>query len=278
MTYSHDSGMDVETTALSVMAMIQANVWPESVKQVLTWLSKHKTGNGTWGSTQATILAMRALIQGTSASLGQQFESTVTVLLNGANIETVRINQDNSDVMKQIDLTGHLQAGDNRLELRQSPAGELPVQITGAYWLPARSSVATTAPRQTDLLQINLQYDRASLAVNDQLKCAVTVKNHTGRGINMAIVDLGIPPGFDVDTTAFAAMQEKGRIAKFEVTGNQVILYLRELSETTSFQFEYALRAKYPLRVQTPPSAVYEYYQPQNQAQSKPNLLQVVDR
>ena len=269
--------MDVETTALSAMAMIKANVWPESVKQALTWLSKHKIGNGTWGSTQSTILAMRALIQGTSASLGQQFESTVTVMLNGANIETFRINQDNSDVMKQIDLTGHLHAGDNRLELRQSPAGELPIQITGAYWLPARSSVATTAPRQTDLLEIDLQYDRTTLAVNDRLQCAVTVKNHTGGGINMAIMDLGIPPGFDVDASAFEAMQAQGRIAKFEVTGNQVILYLRELSETTPFQFEYALRSKYPLRVQTPPSAVYEYYQPQNQAQSRPEILQVVD-
>ena len=278
MTYSHGSGMDVETTALSAMAMIKANVWPESVKQALTWLSNHKTGNGTWGSTQATILAMRALIQGTSASLGQEFESTVTVLLNGGKIEMFRINKDNSDVMKQIDLTAHVHAGDNRLELRQSPAGELPVQITGAYWLTARSSVAPTAPRQTDLLQINLQYDRATLTVNDRLQCAVTVKNHTGRGINMAIVDLGIPPGFDVDAAAFEAMQEQGRIAKFEVTGNQVILYLRELSETTPFQFEYALRAKYPLRVQTPPSTVYEYYQPQNQAQSRPDILQVVDR
>jgi uncharacterized protein YfaS (alpha-2-macroglobulin family) len=278
MTYSHGSGMDVETTALSVMAMIKANAWPESVKQALTWLSKHKTGDGTWGSTQATILAMRALIQGTSASLGQEFESTVTVRLNGEKIETFHINQDNSDVMKQVDLTGHLQAGDNRLELHQSPVGELPIQITGAYWLPARSSVATIVPRQTDLLQINLQYDRATLAVNDQLKCAVTVKNHTGRGINMAIVDLGIPPGFDVDAAAFEAMQEQGRIAKFEVTGNQVILYLRELSGTTPFRFEYALRAKYPLRVQTPASAVYEYYQPQNQAQSTPEILQVVDR
>ncbi len=194
-------------------------------------------------------------------------------MLNGANIETFRINQGNSDVMKQIDLTGHLQAGDNRLELRQSPDGELPIQITGAYWLPARSIVAATAPRQIDL-----QYDRTTLAVNDRFQCAVTVKNHTGRGINMAIVDLGIPPGFDVDASAFEAMQAQGRIAKFEVTGNQVILYLRELSETTSFQFEYVLRAKYPLRVQTPPSAVYEYYQPQNQAQSKPKTLQVVDR
>lgn len=278
MTGSHDSGMDTECTALCAMALMKAGTSPQSVKQALTWISTHKFADGTLGSTQATILAMRALLQASGTSLGQEFESTITVLLNGANIETFRINQDNSDVMKQVDLTGHLQAGDNRLELRQSPAGELPVQITGAYWLPARSSVAAIAPRQTDLLQINLQYDRATLAVNDQLKCAVTVKNHTGRGINMAIVDLGIPPGFDVDVAAFEAMQEQGRIAKFEVTGNQVILYLRELSETTPFQFEYALRAKYPLRVQTPPSAVYEYYQPQNQAQSRPEILQVVDR
>jgi uncharacterized protein YfaS (alpha-2-macroglobulin family) len=248
------------------------------VKQALTWISTHKFADGTLGSTQATILAMRALLQASSTSLGQEFESTVTVMLNGANIETFRINKDNSDVMKQIDLTGHLQAGDNRLELRQSPVGELPIQITGAYWLPARSSVATTALRPTDLLQIDLQYDRTTLAVNDQLKCAVTVKNHTGGGINMAIVDLGIPPGFDVDATAFETMQKQGRIAKFEVTGNQVILYLRELSETVPFQFDYALRAKYSLRVQTPPSAVYEYYQPQNQAQSRPEILQVVNR
>jgi hypothetical protein len=29
------------------------------------------------------------------------------------------------------------------------------------------------------------------------------LKNNTGILVNMAIVDLGIPPGFDVDTIAF---------------------------------------------------------------------------
>jgi uncharacterized protein YfaS (alpha-2-macroglobulin family) len=71
-------------------------------------------------------------------------------------------------------------------------------------------------------------------------------------------------------------MQESGQIAKFEITGNQVILYLRALSETTPLRFNYTLRAKYPLRVQTPASAVYEYYQPANRAESKPVSLQVV--
>jgi uncharacterized protein YfaS (alpha-2-macroglobulin family) len=275
MTYSHDSGMEVETTALCVMAMIKAGTSPESVKLALTWLSKQKTTDGTWGSTQATILAMRALIQGSGASLGQDFASTVAVLLNGQTITTFQINKDNSDVMKQVELTKYLRAGENRIELRQTPGGELPVQCAGACWLPYPSGAGVAAARPADLLQINLQYDRATLAVDDLLKCAVTVKNNSGQDINMAIVDLGIPPGFDVDTTSFEALRQGGRISKFELTGNQAILYLRELSSTEPFQFNYSLRAKYPLRVQTPPSAVYEYYQPSNRAESKAAVLQV---
>src|SRR5262249_40540948 len=88
---------------------------------------------------------------------------------------------------------------------------------------------------------------------------------------------LGIPPGFDVDTAAFESMQQKNQLEKFEVTGNQIILYLRQLSNTTPLQFTYSLRAKYPLRVQAPRSAVYEYYQPQNRAESKAVPLQAVD-
>ena len=82
--------------------------------------------------------------------------------------------------------------------------------------------------------------------------------------------------GFDVDPVAFEALREQGRIAKFEVTGNQVILYLREISNASAFEFQYSLRAKYPLRVQTPSSAVYEYYHPQNRAQSTPATLQAL--
>lgn len=274
VTYSHDSGMDAECTALGAMALMKTGMWPQSVNQALTWIARHKFADGTEGSTQATILSMRALLAASSMSLGQDFESTVTVLLNGEQVETFRVNQQNSDLMKQINLTRQLQTGDNRLELRQSPAGELPIQITGHYWLPARPTTGIATARAPEPLQINLNYDRTTLTVNDQLKCTVTVKNNTGNIVNMAIIDLGIPPGFDADTSAFEAMQQNGQIEKFEMTGNQVILYLRELSESTPFQFSYSLRAKYPLRVQTPPSVVYEYYQPQNHARSEPVELQ----
>ncbi len=270
--------MDVETTALSAMALMKAGTSPQSVKQALTWLSNQKSSCGTWGSTQATILAMRALLAGSTAALGQEFDSAVTLMLNGQAVETFHLNKENSDVMKQIDLTRYLRVGANRVEFRQVPAGELPFQLTGAYWLPVSSaqSPANTETAPSESLQISVEYDRTALPVNDQLKCDVTVRNNTSRVINMAIVDLGIPPGFDVDSIAFEAMQQAGRIAKFEVTGNQVILYLRDISNSNLFQFTYSLRAKYPLRVQAPPSTVYEYYQPSNRAQSKPVTLQAI--
>jgi hypothetical protein len=50
-------------------------------------------------------------------------------------------------------------------------------------------------PAPPDPLEMDLQYDRATLAVNDQLNCPVTVKNNTGQVVNMAIVDLGDSAG-----------------------------------------------------------------------------------
>jgi type II secretory pathway pseudopilin PulG/5-hydroxyisourate hydrolase-like protein (transthyretin family) len=275
VTYSHGSGMDTECTALCVSALMKAGTWPQSVKQGLTWISTHKFANGTHGSTQATILAMRALLEASAAPLGQDFESCVTILLNGQPAESFRINKENSDVVKQIELTKLLRSGENRIQFRQTPVGELPFQLIGSYWLPAARK-PMPVPDKPEPLQITLQYDRTTLPVNDQLRCAVKVKNNTAQTINMAIVDLGIPAGFDVDSTAFEAMRQNTQIAIFEITGNQVILYLREISNEAPFQFNYALRAKYPLLVQTPISSVYEYYQPQNRAVSTPVILQAL--
>jgi len=280
VTYSHGSGMDVETAALAAIAMMKAGIGPQSVKEALTWISNEKSCFGTWGSTQATILAMRALLAGSTAALGQEFDSTVTLLINGDAAETFHLNKENSDVMKQFDLTQYVHTGDNQIEFRQVPAGELPFQVAGAYWLPAASSdkaaSVTSGAGASATLEIDVQYDRTQLSVNEQLRCDVSVRNNTGQVINMAIVDLGIPPGFDVDSTSFEALQQASQIAKFETTGNQVILYLRQISNVTPFQFSYSLRAKYPLRVQTPPSAVYEYYQPKNRAQTKPVTLEAL--
>ena len=70
-------------------------------------------------------------------------------------------------------------------------------------------------------------------------------------------------------------MRQNALIAKYEITGNQVVLYLRELPPQKPLRFTYALRAKYPWRVRSPKGTAYEYYQPANRAESEPTLLPV---
>jgi uncharacterized protein YfaS (alpha-2-macroglobulin family) len=276
ITHSYGSGLDVETTALCTMALIKAGTAPEMVRQALHWLSLQKSHSGCFGSTQANILAIRALIQGSATGLGQNAASQVSITLNGQTIETFNIDQSNSDVMRMVSLTKHLQAGNNRLELHQSPAGDLPVQISGSYWLPPVQMVSTaTTSRPSAPLQIDVRYDRVKLTVDAPLKCVVTVRNNASTPANLPLVTLGVPPGFEVNMEAFEAMQRAGTLARFEATGRELILYLNQLDPGKPLQFTYTLRAQYPLRVKTPPSTVYEYYHPQNRAQSEPVELQV---
>lgn len=120
-----------------------------------------------------------------------------------------------------------------------------------------------------------MDYERTSLAVHDALQANVNVINRTGRDLPMAIVDLGIPPGFELDSEALHHLVERETIERFEATGNQVILYFAGSPRARRCGSPIPLRAKYPLRVPTPRASLYEYYTPTNRAWSRPVTLTV---
>ena len=91
----------------------------------------------------------------------------------------------------------------------------------------------------------------------------------------MTIVDLGIAPGFEVQPVAFEALKKNGLIERYSMTGRQVIIYLRELKSGAPFTFDYTLRAKYPVKVKTPKSTVYQYYEPELRDEAPPVELEV---
>ena len=91
----------------------------------------------------------------------------------------------------------------------------------------------------------------------------------------MVIVDLGIPPGFLVDTGDFAELVAQKKVEKFSLTSRQVTLYLGDVKPGDVKVFEYGLRPKYPIRAKTPATVAYEYYTPANRATAQPIELVV---
>lgn len=96
------------------------------------------------------------------------------------------------------------------------------------------------------------------------------------------MVDLGIPPGFEVSGEDFAGLVDStrskngGKLEKYTITAKQVILYFDGLSARQRVDFSYKLRAKFPVHAKTFVSRVYEYYNPTVEDKTKPVELTVV--
>src|SRR5690606_6996318 len=74
MLYGSGRAGSVETTALASLALLSAGRSPVTVRGALTWLADQRDSFGTWHTTQATVLALKALIAGTGKPLGGERE------------------------------------------------------------------------------------------------------------------------------------------------------------------------------------------------------------
>ncbi|SPF45840.1 hypothetical protein SBA4_3430002 [Candidatus Sulfopaludibacter sp. SbA4] len=129
-----------------------------------------------------------------------------------------------------------------------------------------------------------MTYDRTRLSQDDIATATATVKNNLPKSANMVMVDLGIPPGFDLLSEDLQAFQEKtaaqksGRLEKFSQTATQAILYFNAIAPGETVTLRFRLRAKYPIRARTFQSRVYEYYDPAVGSIARPVQLEVAKR
>ena len=273
LTYAHGDSVTVETTALAVLAMEKTGQFTSSVNQALTYLVKAKQANGTWGSTQATILALKALL---NASGGSQQKGTThfTIRVDGQEAARGKVDAENADVMQTFDLKGLGKAGAHQVEIDVKGESCLLYQVVGRYHQPWPKHVTADEP----VFDLGVSYDRTKLSTSDRLHAKATLIYRGKLPTYMVMLELGIAPGFSVDPGDFAEMVDKNRVKKFEVTARQVILYLGDVRPGDELHFEYTLRAHYPLRAKTPAAVAYEYNTPANRTQAAPVELTVEEK
>jgi hypothetical protein len=270
LSYARGDSLTVETTALTVLAMIKNGQFPNAVNSALTYLIKSKDPHGTWGSTQATILALKALVAA-SGGTKQKGTAAFTILVNGKEVSKGEVTEQNADVLQQFDLTPHLQVGRNEVALEVKGETALMYQVVGRHFEPWGAKDQPAAP----LFEVAVDYDRTKLSTKDMLRAKATVKYNGKEPTYMVLVDLGIPPGFTVDAGDFAELVGAKKVQKFSVTSRQVTLYLGDVKPGSTQSFEYTLKPKYPIKAKTPPAVAWEYYTPANRAAAAPVELTV---
>jgi uncharacterized protein YfaS (alpha-2-macroglobulin family) len=255
-----DSG-SVEATALSAIALMRAGAYPEAVSGALAYLIQGKDSWGTWSTTQATILSLKAMLLASEQTGQAAGPATVRVSLNKEQTQEISIDETNADVVHLVTFDrGFSPGGANRVQIDLQGGGNLMYQVATRYYLPWDQ--VPMVEMMGELITIDVGYDRTALAVNDTVTVDVGVKLNTPGVVKMALIDLGVPPGFTVLTEDLSLLVEQGVIARYELTGRQIIIYLEDFSSAQPLRFSYRLRARFPMRAQTPPSSAYDYYNP----------------
>jgi uncharacterized protein YfaS (alpha-2-macroglobulin family) len=308
--YGRGSSADVETTGLAVQALLKWGEASGTARKALAYIAAKKDAAGTWGTTQATIMALRALLLATEKGTADT-EGVLEVLLNGKPVEKLTLTPENNDLLHQFvfkgaEIAGASSAGPgpnavrpyatsnsgqpdimqekfaaasaNTVEIRFEGKGGLAYQIVGSYFLPWDQKPAG------EPLSIDVAYDRTHLAQDDIATASATVRNNLDKTANMVIVDLGIPPGFDLLSEDLQDYQDKstglksGHLSKFSLTATQAILYFDSFAPGDTATVKFRLRAKYPIRARTFKSRVYEYYDPEVNSVARPVQLEVRKR
>jgi uncharacterized protein YfaS (alpha-2-macroglobulin family) len=269
-TSAANGSADLETTALATYALVKSGRHVVLTNKAITYLIRSKDSFGTWQTTQATVWSLKALL----LSLRQAAESvdaTVTVEVNGKKAGSFRITPEDYEVVRQVDARELIRAGDNSVRITLDGEGSALYQIVSKYYLPW----AIVEPPATELLTIDVDYDRTKLATNDIVTASVRVVNNDPRDANMVVIDLGLPPGFTLLAEDLDRLVEDKVIEKYTVAARQIIVYLDRLASREPLEFSYRLRAKFPVKAATPASRVYRYYNPEIEATAEPISLEV---
>jgi uncharacterized protein YfaS (alpha-2-macroglobulin family) len=268
LVYSQGNGADVEATALAAEAMLRAHRANDALS-ALRWLMQARDPHGTWSSTQATVLALRALLHAaTLPSLGAAEGQLVAIGPRGER-QTLTFTPDQSDVVRRLDVSQWLHDGAAEVTFE----GDLPItyQLEASGYRPPEAEAKPA-------LALKLDYDRASLSVDDTLTATVTATYQRPGASGMVLITAAVPPGFEAVTDELQALVERGRIARYTAGAKELLFYVDRLKEDEPITFSYRLRARFPVKAVAPASSAYLYYQPEVRAESQAHGLSVAGR
>ena len=254
ITRSGGNALEIETTALATLTLMKA---PEphaaEIQKGLDWLVKQRSGSGGFGSTQSTVLALKALTRAASQSRTPPV-GTINITINGGAPHAIKVDASMKEAVTLAGLAAELHPGHNSLEIAaSSPDLKLPYGMKLVY--------RTLRPASSGKSPVTLAVSAPAKAkMGEGVKVHAVVANSSAKGIPMVIARVGIPGGLTFQTWQLDELKSKGLVDFYETREREVIVYFRSMGPKAQKTFDLDLLAQVPGTFQGPASQAYLYY------------------
>ncbi|RMH45321.1 MAG: hypothetical protein D6689_00150 [Deltaproteobacteria bacterium] len=270
ITRSGGVALTIETTALAAMALMKGGPrYLPRVTKAIEWIDAHRSGYGGYGSTQSTVLALRALARYAAATRTPRAPGHVDVYVNGAKAGSIDWTAGERGALELRGLGRHLKPGHNTIELRMESTAPMPYSMVVAY----RSEQPASSPDAK--VAIHTKLDRATVPWGESVRMHVSMRNLTSEGLPMTLARVGIPGGLQFQTWQLKELVDKGQIDFFETRDREVVLYWRSMAPKAAAEIDLQLLAAVPGRFAAPASTAYLYYTDEHKHWAEPVSIEV---
>jgi hypothetical protein len=276
ITRSHGPDAVTETTALAALAWLKdakPSPYEANARLAVQYLHSRRGPFGAFGSTQATILALKALVEHARTTRKVAEAGRVVVRIGGKEIAAAAFAPEAAEPLT-LDIA-------DAARLLQSGANAVEVECTGKEAYPFTVSWAAASRKPAgdpgSAVRLTTTLDKTDLTEGQTARMTVRLENATAAGQGMAVAVVGLPAGLKLppDAAQLKALAAAGTIAYWEQSGRELVFYWRGLAPKQDVAVALDLIADVPGEFRGPAGRAYLYYHPQSKHWTDPLNVRV---
>ena len=267
ITRSSGRTLLIETTALAVLGFLKANrndLFVAPTQKAMQWVGQQRSGHGGFGSTQSTILALKALIEHARANKRPAESGELEIFVAGTKVGTRPFSTaDTGPIVFEVPDADKLFA-DKPVEVEVRTTAEQ------AYPMSVSWACRTTTPNSSPDCQVKLTtgLDQKACAEGAAVRLDIQVENLSADSHGMVVAIVGLPAGLKLpedmkQLKALTEIPEDGTpptLGYWETRGRELVLYWRGMKPKQVTSFALDLIADVPGEYTGPASRAYLYY------------------
>nr|MCU0867644.1 MG2 domain-containing protein [Planctomycetota bacterium] len=278
ITCSGGRDLIVETTGFAVLALLPDPAHAERVRKALAFVQGSRSAQGTFGASQATVCALRAIAAYVQSTRAQRTAGTLRVLAGDRLLAEQAFTADATEPVA-LELWSKLQPGEQQLRLEVQPKD---AAASDTAPLPWALDVAYHAEQPADdpdgACAVTTTLRQATAREGDPIAVDVVLENRTDRELPTPIAIVGLPAGCELPTRVLEDLQRGESFAHWELRGRELVLYWRQLAPRGKVAFTLDLIARVPGTSSGPASRSYLYYTPAQKRWAAPLQLVITPR
>jgi hypothetical protein len=254
ITRSGGQALAVETTALAALSWLKLPEYHACANRAIDWIVGKRSGDGSFGSTQATILALKALVEHTKINRGKLTAGELVMKLGDRVLATQQFTADEINTLRLDGFEGELKTGENELTLSLTGENQMPYTIDVSYRAHQPQSHPDCAVELTTTLASQ------QVSAGETVALAAELVNKTEQGQPMTVAILGLPAGLQPRADQLEELKKAGKIDYYETRAREVICYWRSLAPNKRVPLKLDLVAEWSGKYTGPASRAYLYY------------------